>query len=75
MDRSYLTPNAKRVYMIRQMLNDSLAYRIDTVPYSNVISTYNSGYSSQKRWPDFRFREDAQAALDTFAQENNLEEY
>lgn len=75
MDRSYLTPNRKRVYMVRQMLNDSLSYRIVTVPISEAIRTYVSSFSSQKRWPDFRFREAAQAALDTFAQENNLAEY
>lgn len=75
MDRSYLTPNGKRVYTVRQMLNDSLSYRIVTVPYSNVISPYNSSYSSGKRWPDFRYRHEAQDALDTFARENDLEEY
>ena len=75
MDRSYLTPNGKRVYTVRQMLNDSLSYRIVTVPISEAIRTYVSSFSSQKRWPDFRYRHEAQDVLDTFARENNLTPY
>lgn len=75
MYRSYLTPNGKRVYKVRQMLNDSLSYKIVTVPIGEAESMYNSNYSNQKRWPDFKYSDDAQYTLDAFAKEENLTPY
>lgn len=71
----YLAPNGKRVYTIRQMMNDKLSWRIVTVPLEKACHIYTTHYSNQARFKDFMNKCEAQAALDRWAEAEGLFPY
>ena len=75
MDRSYLTPNGKQGVHDPANAQRQPFLQDVTVPTCMLSARTTAAIQAKKkRWPDFRYRHEAQDALDTFAREN-LEEY
>lgn len=73
--RKWLTPNGRRVYTVRQVLNDTLGYRVVTVPKEEAGSAWPRNYSNQSRFPEFTRPGYAQEALDSWAEAEGLLPY
>lgn len=73
--RKYISPNGKRVYMVRQILNQQLSYRIVSVPLREADEFLPSTYANLTRFPDYRHEKGAQQALDSYADQEGLQLY
>lgn len=73
--KKYLSPNGKRVYMVRQILNQQLSYRIVSVPLRQAGDFLPSTYANLPRFQDFPHETEAQRALDSYASQEGLLTY
>lgn len=73
--RKWISPNGKRVYMVRQILNDTLSYRIVSVPLAKASEYYAKEYANMTRFMDFDNYIQAQTTLDEYADREGLLAY